>query len=135
MIEDAISWWISQARGIPGIIMASEPNERIGTNGVIFMAYMRSARLGTDADRQGRDLYSIQGLLVAPKADLKTALALLKGIPLALSNLVRVDPSMGGNVQTFGGIEVQLVPQIQWQAVEATGYTITITDVKIRDAL
>lgn len=132
-ISSAVDWWATQAASVTGVAIATGiPDDLIGSNNVVFMCFDASGVLSSDAANQGRDLYTIRGLLIMPRADLKSAILTLRGMPVAIADKVRADPTMGGTVQTYEQITYQFAPALDWQGVQSIGYVIDITGVKIR---
>jgi hypothetical protein len=133
-LSDAITWTTAQIATITGIDAASGPTDTMGVNGLVAMVYDSSGTFGLDAYRDGRDLSTIRIILLYPRSDLKSAIAALTGKPQAIADKIRLDPTMGGYVSTFDAINYQFVT-IPWQAIDAAGYQIDITGVKIRRVL
>ena len=124
-LSDAIAWLNAQILTISGIDSAGKPSDTVGVNGLVAMTYDAGGVLG-----QGKDLSTIRIVLLYPRSDLRQAIVALDGKPQAIANKIRADVTMGGTVQTYGSISYQFVT-IPWQAIDAAGYQIDITGVKI----
>lgn len=133
-IADAIDWIVTQAAAVTGIAAAGTPDDFMGVNDIKVTVFESEADYATDADHIARDLSTITVLMTLPRGDLASAITVLKGKPLALANKIRTDPSMGGNVQTYGGLTSRFFG-MPWQGLDEIGYQITISGVKIRSTI
>jgi hypothetical protein len=82
-------------------------------------------------------LWDMKINVMIPRGDLATTMAWLDGVPEAIADIFRNDPTFGANAQTYGGtppkpVTAQFARETRG-AIEYIGYVITVPDIKLSE--
>ena len=134
-IQSAMDWLATTVQGVTGVSIAKSLGEDATPNNTVWaMVFPGDGTFTTDSWGSARDLHNIRILLGTARGDLRATMLRLKGLPEAIADAVRADPSLGGSVETFGSITYVFSPGV-WMDVPFLGYVFTVTDVKVLKAI
>lgn len=128
-IDSAIAWLQTGVSALSGIDHAPPTVSDTASNRVWVYTYLSGGEYTTVAAGDGRDFHTLRVEIMTYRGNLVDAVKRLQGLPQAVARLVQADPTMGGNVSTYGTM-VYNFTAVEWAGQAAVGYIITIDRIK-----
>lgn len=130
-LQGAIEWIQDQVATVNSTANNPDnPADTANSTNMWIIAYPAGGEITSTSDSFGIDLDTIRIQVLTPRGDsLSEAMQHLEGYPHNIARKIQADPTMNGQVETFGGITYTFIAA-EWSGVPTVGYSMDITGVK-----
>jgi hypothetical protein len=131
LIENAVADVVTTVAGVTGILQVPvNPPDTINV-ATFALVYAANGTIDNGVIGAKKSLHNIHVLVLTKRTDQARDMARVKPFIDLIPSALLADPTLGGTVQTFDGIDYDLYPNDDYAGVPVFGYVFTIKNAKI----
>ena len=135
-IQAVVTWAQAQIKATSAAKISFAPDYPTDTNLTVpsSIALADNIRfMGAGTSGLKITLFDLHIDILIPHGILEDAMQWFNGVPLAVADIFRNDPTLGGNCKTYDGDVVAKLASSKEGGMDVIGYTITVPNIKLHE--